>query len=650
MFFIFSYPNFNPLIPMVIVRLLDFFVPADLTRVFIGVMTFSSLTSTGGATALVELVEQEPVLTTQVDEATWLIDFGKVAFGNLGLKFPSALPYARWRVHFGEAATVEGRIHREPPGTVRYAQVEIEVSQSGDWQIVTPVADARNTAGQRGFTPPAVLTPEEWGVILPFRWVELERLGETLEEEAPLIEGSGVKPLFEAVRRAAFDASWDDSAAYFEASDELLNQIWELCHYSIKATTYAGVFVDGDRERIPYEADAYLNQLSYYACNPDPRMTRATFDHLVTHPTWPTEWAPHMIFIAYADWWHTGDHERLSQTWEILKSKLQFDRSGPDGLLTSTPEQIEQGDIVDWPIGERDGYVFTSVNTVVNAFHLRALALMAELAHALGYEEDMRVYRERFSQVHRIFLERCFDQDLGLFRDGVGTEHVSLHANLFPLAFGLALDSKGLQEERPSPSEERIAQWLAQRGMRCSPYAAQYLMEALFLYGDPDAALRLMTADSDRSWKYMVNSGTTITWEAWAQHYKPNQDWNHAWGAAPANLLPRFVLGVRATKPGWELIHVRPFWGKLLSYAKGRIPTPRGGISMHWERSPDSRTGFQINLSLPDGVAAQVDVPISSPDEVVWVDGVQVEVERVGAYWRVLQPVVGAVTVSTGVF
>ena len=22
---------------------------------------------------------------------------------------------------------------------------------------------------------------------------------------------------------------------------------------------------------------------------------------------------------------------------------------------------------------------------------------------------------------------------------------------------------------------------------------------------------------------------------------KPNQDWNHAWGAAPANLLPRFL-------------------------------------------------------------------------------------------------------------
>jgi hypothetical protein len=54
----------------------------------------------------------------------------------------------------------------------------------------------------------------------------------------------------------------------------MLNRIWNLSRDSIKATTFAGVFVDGDRERIAYEADAYLNQLSFYACNPDPAMAR----------------------------------------------------------------------------------------------------------------------------------------------------------------------------------------------------------------------------------------------------------------------------------------------------------------------------------------------------------------------------------------
>ena len=46
--------------------------------------------------------------------------------------------------------------------------------------------------------------------------------------------------------------------------NDILNQVWDLCKYSIKATTFNGLYVDGDRERIPYEADAYLNQLSHY--------------------------------------------------------------------------------------------------------------------------------------------------------------------------------------------------------------------------------------------------------------------------------------------------------------------------------------------------------------------------------------------------
>ncbi len=82
-----------------------------------------------------------------------------------------------------------------------------------------------------------------------------------------------------------------------------------------------------------------------------------------------------------------------------------------------------------------------------------------------------------------------------------------------------------------------------------------------------------MIADGDRSWKHMVNSGTTISWEAWDLKYKPNQDWNHAWGAAPANLLPRFVLGAQPAAPGWNTAMIRPCPGGL-KHARGQVPNP----------------------------------------------------------------------------
>jgi alpha-L-rhamnosidase len=89
-------------------------------------------------------------------------------------------------------------------------------------------------------------------VVLPFRWVEIEGWPGPLRPGTCAGNPPSRPPGTMRPRRSP-------------APIELLNRIWELCRYSIKATTFAGVYVDGDRERIPYEADAYLNQLSHYA-------------------------------------------------------------------------------------------------------------------------------------------------------------------------------------------------------------------------------------------------------------------------------------------------------------------------------------------------------------------------------------------------
>jgi hypothetical protein len=555
------------------------------------------------------LVEQQPLEITNVSPGVWLVDFGRVAFGNLRLT-PPANTTNEITIHFGEALT-NGLINCHPPGTVRYALTKILLS--GTNQIIgAPAANKRNT------TPPAVLTPAEWGVLLPFRWVEIEDWPGKLGDD-------------QVQRRAAFDSSWDDGAATFHSSNEMLNRIWDLCRYSIKATTFAGVFVDGDRERISYEADAYLDQLSYYACNPDPQMARDTFDRLMKFSTWPTEWAAHMVFIAHADWMQTGDTNWLAPRYEALKSKLLLDRAGSDGLVLSNEKQIRHDDIVDWPLGERDGYVFTPINTVVNAFHLRSLALMAELARALNKEKDVEEFNRREQTTRAVFQQTLFDPVRGLYRDGIGTEHTSLHANLFPLAFGLV----------PDGQQARVTDWLSRRGMVCSVYGAQYLLEGLFENNADIAALNLITAPTDRSWQHMVESGTTITWEAWDQRFKPNQDWNHAWGAAPANLLSRFVLGAQPLAPGWSRAKICPHTGNL-TFAEGKIPTPHGAILIKWKRDKT----FALSLTLPVGMTAQVAVPAMENSGGVFIGGKLAPARREGVWWILDQDVSGSTTVE----
>ena len=564
--------------------------------------------------APVRLVDEAPVSITQVKPDVILIDFGRVSFGNIHLTPPAGIDHPV-SVHFGEDLK-NGRINRMPPGTVRYAMTGLRLKGNGPLRAAPP-ADERNTTTDRPGTPPAVLTPPEWGVILPFRWVEIEGWPGELSPN-------------NIIRKSAFASTWDGQAAAFESSDEMLNRIWELCRYSIKATTFAGVYVDGDRERIPYEADAYLNQLSHYATDNDIQMARDTFDHLMKHPTWPTEWSFHMIFMAHADYRHTGTTEWLSSRYESLKSKLLLEQARGDGLLVSSKAQVKKLDIVDWPIVERDGFVFTPVNTVVNAFYIRSLGMMSEMAAALGKDAEAATYSAMAAKAHASFQLLLFDRAKGAYRDGVDTDHSSQHASLFPLAFGLV----------PAEYVPAVVDAVQRRDMACSVYAAQYLMDGLFAHEAGTRALELITAPTDRSWRHMVESGTTISWEAWDMKYKPNQDWNHAWGAAPANLFPRHVLGAEAASPGWKQARIRPNTGTL-SYAKGKIPTPLGPIEVGWE----NKSSFQMRLELPVGMNAKLELPASRASKGVSINGKPVAAKRIGARWDVDEAVSGAASV-----
>tara|TARA_R110002049_G_scaffold46487_1_gene135106 strand:- start:37363 stop:39867 length:2505 start_codon:yes stop_codon:yes gene_type:complete len=563
----------------------------------------------------VSLIEQAPVSVTKIDDKVMLVDFGKVAFGNVAMRVPRT-GSGTGTVHFGEKLK-DGRIDRQPPGTIRYGASEFRKSSGevGTWIIPTPV-DVRNTeqAGAVRAHPPAVLTPKTWLPVMPFRWVEIEGWQGEFKPD-------------DIVRRAAFANDWNDDASSFHCSNETLNRIWELCKYSIKATTFAGVYVDGDRERIPYEADAYLNQLSHYTTDDNVTMAARTFDWLIENGTWPTEWAPHMVFMAHAEWMYSGDNRWLEHRYELLKPKTLMHRVGVDGLVRSDEMDRKRHDIVDWPQKERDGYVFTEINTVVNAFHIKAVEQMAEMAHALGNRDDEEFFHEHAKRARDAFQTKLFDEDSGVYRDGVGTDHNSIHANFFPLAFGLV----------PKENVPSVIAWLGKKDMDCSPYAAQYFMDALFASGSDDKAIELMIADGDRSWKHMVRSGTTISWEAWDLKYKPNQDWNHAWGAAPANLLPRCVLGVQPTAPGWSTVMIRPCSGGL-KHARGRVPTPRGPIEIDWS----DESNFTLSLTVPEGVSANVELPVSASTEVVLKNGKPVAATKQGKRWVVTGTVSGS--------
>jgi len=289
-------------------------------------------------------------------------------------------------------------------------------------------------------------------------------------------------------------------------------------------------------------------------------------------------------------------------------------------------------DIEDWPhgnilglqggYGETDDFEFKPINTVVNAFHYRALVLMSRIAEATGRTDDSRQFTEAAARVRQSFNDKLLDRQKGIYIDGEESTHSALHANMFPLAFGLV----------PPEYISRVAAFVKSRGMVCSVYGSQYLLEALYEAGEQDFALKLMTdRNSDRSWPHMVyDVGTTITLEAWDNKYKPNQDWNHAWGAAPANIIPRYLMGVQPIEPGFAKVRIMPRPATLRS-ASLDLPTIRG--TLHVDFSSEQDRSFILNVALPANVKATVCLPsLGSVGRDVSMDGEMIQGTLAGEF------------------
>ena len=104
----------------------------------------------------------------------------------------------------------------------------------------------------------------------------------------------------------------------------------------------------------------------------------------------------------------------------------------------------------------------------------------------------------------------------------------------------------------------------------------------------------------------MLRSGSTGTMEAWDWKYKNNHDWNHAWGAAPANIIPRYLMGLRPLEPGFGRMLIQPRPGRL-AWAELKAPTIRGTVGVRFENRPGRE--FRLEVEIPGNTTARVVVP-----------------------------------------
>lgn len=93
--------------------------------------------------------------------------------------------------------------------------------------------------------------------------------------------------------------------------------------------------------------------------------------------------------------------------------------------------------------------------------------------------------------------------------------------------------------------------------------------------------------------------------EAWDVKYKPNADWNHAWGTAPLNAITRYMWGIQPKTPGFAAATIKPQL-EGLTFSNIKVPTIKGSITAAFKILNNVEV---YSIEIPTGITAEFILP-----------------------------------------
>ncbi len=394
----------------------------------------------------------------------------------------------------------------------------------------------------------------------------------------------------------------------------------------------------------PYEADGFVTSQSFWALSTDRDWSRHSTEWVIHRPTWPTEWKQYAVLLAHAHWMQSGDASLADANFEQLANQTMLpfvdprsqlvnftaSKVAPSGIpqLNDTcplggaicnspmchnnsgtePGALAEGrscDNIDWLPKFRAGYHFGPVSAIVNAFAVRSMAVLSELANATGRGATWGVrLAAQAASTRAAMVKGMWDRGRGLWCDGLCAEQPrgTFHSQHYLLWLGATPDD-GVPE---------ALAYLKNAGMVGSTYSANSLLHGLYNRGaDVDygqAPLNLMTSCDEHSWCHMLRLGATLTWEHWYPHDGTHA---HPWASSPVSAIAQGLFGVRPVQPGWAVWRAKIAPGNL-THAAIAVATPRGPVRLNFTRRNGQTLGEAVTLvaGVPSGTTATLCVPL----------------------------------------
>lgn len=392
----------------------------------------------------------------------------------------------------------------------------------------------------------------------------------------------GVKIISLGYRKTSYDS---EVIGKFESSDEDLNKLWSMANRTLVLNMRDNFMDCPDRERALWWGDTSISmEQAMYTLDEN---SKALYEKAVkTLIGWKEDnvlmtvvpskaSALHLpiqmllgIGSMYNYYEYTGNIQFLEYIYPHVKEYLNNWTITEDNGIAMINNYFSL-----WTWGDSSGEC--DYPALENAWYFYALDSVYKMAEELGYEEDVKVLKEKRDNFKESY-NKYFWTENG-YKD-INSKIYDQRANAVAVISGLADENK----------YEVINKMLSKTNEN-TPFMEKFILEALCVMGDIEMSQNRIKS----RYSNMINSEEYSTlWEYWDAETGSK---NHAWSGGITVIMSKYYAGISPLKPGYEEIKIKPDLGSLTSL-NTEVEVETGKIMLSIEKQENS---MKLNLDIP---------------------------------------------------
>jgi alpha-L-rhamnosidase len=307
-------------------------------------------------------------------------------------------------------------------------------------------------------------------------------------------------------------------------------------------------------------------------------------------------WGDAGVIVPWTIYRTYGDTRIIERHYDAMTRWMEYLRGANPDLIRKNRMGNNYGDWLS-PKGDH-----TPKHLLATAYWAYDTKLMAEMAEALGREDDAREYRNLNENIKAAFNGAYVSSEGRIEGDTQTCYLLALHMDLLP-------------EELRSAAADHLVRTIERADWHLSTgfVGVGYLCPVLTETGYKDVAYRLLENETYPSWGYTVKNGATTIWERWDGWTEENgfqspnmNSFNHYSLGSVGEWLYRYVAGIDLGAPGYGRIVIHPRPGGSLTHARAEYDSVRGLVSSSWKIEDDR---FVLEVLIPPNTTATVHVP-----------------------------------------